>query len=63
MSDRNEKLLVLKEIIELDIEFNNIQIESIRKDSTDKYQAILINLYEVKNSTLTDVLTNINDLL
>jgi hypothetical protein len=63
MSDKNEKLLILKEIIELDIEFYNIQIQSIKKDSVEKYSTILINFYEIKIATLNDVLTNLNDLL
>ena len=59
----SDKLLILKEIIELDIQFYNIQIESIKKDSIEKYSTILINFYEIKIQTLTDVLTNLNDLL
>ena len=45
------------------IQFYNIQIESIKKDSIEKYSTILINFYEIKIQTLTDVLTNLNDLL
>ena len=63
MSDKNERLLTLKEIIKIDIEFYKIKIESIKKDSIEKYKAILINFYEVKIATLNDVLTNLNDLL
>lgn len=59
----SDKFTTLKEIIELDIKFYNLQIESIKKDSIEKYSTILINFYEVKIQTLTDVLTNINDLL
>lgn len=58
-----DKLTILKEIIELDIQFYNMQIESINKDSIEKYSTILINFYQVKIQTLTDVLTNLNDLL
>lgn len=59
----SDKLTTLKEIIELDIQFYNLQIESINKDSIEKYSTILINFYEIKIQTLTDVLTNLNDLL
>lgn len=59
----NEKILTLKQIIELDIEFFKIQINKISKDTTEKYSAILINFYEVKIATLNDVLINLNDLL
>lgn len=59
----SDKSLILKEMIELDIQFYNLQIESIKKDSILKYATILINFYEIKIQTLTDVLTNLNDLL
>jgi hypothetical protein len=59
----SDKLTTLKQIIELDIQFYNIQIESIKKNSIEKYSTILINYYEIKIQTLTDVIKNINDLL
>lgn len=59
--DLSNKLTTLKEIIELDIQFYKIQIESIKKDSMEKYSTILINFYEIKIQTLNDVLTIIKD--
>lgn len=63
MSDKNEKLIILKEIIELDIMFYNTKIESLKKEKDVDYSNSLINLCNIKISTLTDILTNLNDLL